>query len=266
MPRVKLTIEYDGRPFVGWQRQTNGPSVQAALEDALSAYCQAPVTTVCAGRTDAGVHAYGQVVHADLPRADAADVVRDATNAHLRPAPVSVVDARHVPDTFDARRSALRRHYAFRILNRRAPPALDEGRVWWVSKPLDAAAMSAAAQVLVGHHDFSSFRASECQALSPVKTLDRLDVTRDGDVIAVRASARSFLHHMVRNLVGTLRWVGEGRWTADDVAAALAARDRAAAGPTAPPGGLYFLAVDYPEAVETAGGSEGEHHPLPDVL
>ena len=245
MPRYRLSIEYDGRPFVGWQRQDNGPSVQQALEEAVHAFCGETVRLHCAGRTDAGVHALGQVAHVDLARERPPDTLRNAVNFHLRPLPVAVLAAEAVPDEFDARRSAIRRHYLFRLLNRRAPPALDAGRVWHVAAPLDAAAMHQAAQVLVGRHDFTSFRAAECQALSPVRTLDRLDVRRDGDEIRVIAEARSFLHHQVRNMAGTLRLVGSGKWGPAEVARALAARDRAASGPTAPPHGLYLVAVDY---------------------
>ena len=252
MPRVKLIVEYDGGPFVGWQRQDNGPSVQQALEEAIAAYCGAAVRVFCAGRTDAGVHARGQVVHCDLRRDDPAKTVRNAINHYLKPHPIAVVAAGRVSDDFDARRSAIRRHYLFRIINRSSPLALDANRAWWVAKPLDAAAMHQAAQVLVGHHDFTSFRASECQAASPIKTLDRLDVTRDGADVRIAASARSFLHHQVRNIVGTLRLVGDGRWSPGDVAAALSARNRAAAGPTAPPHGLYFMSVDYPSGMSDA--------------
>ncbi|MEW5729969.1 MAG: tRNA pseudouridine(38-40) synthase TruA [Pseudomonadota bacterium] len=245
MPRYRLTIEYDGTPFQGWQRQDNGPSVQQALEEAFVRFCQAEVAVVAAGRTDSGVHATGQVVHADLPRAWPADTVRDALNHHLKPHPVAVVAAEAVGDDFHARFSATGRAYLYRVLNRRAPPVLDRDRVWWVPRPLDAEAMHAAARLLVGHHDFTTFRASECQAKSPLKTLDVLDVSRRGDEIAVVAAARSFLHHQVRNMVGTLKLVGEGSWSPDDVAHALAARDRAKGGPTAPPGGLYLTRVTY---------------------
>ncbi|KAA5603265.1 tRNA pseudouridine(38-40) synthase TruA [Roseospira marina] len=249
MPRYKLLIEFDGSPFVGWQRQDNGPSVQQTLEEAAERLCGQPVRLHAAGRTDSGVHALGMVAHVDLPRAYPAGKVADALNALARPAPVAVLAAEAVTEDFHARFSCLERSYLYRILVRRAQPALERGRVWWHARPLDAEAMHAAAQTLVGHHDFSSFRASECQADSPVKTLDALDVARRGDELHVTARARSFLHHQVRNMVGTLALVGRGKWTARDVAAALAACQRSAAGPTAPPDGLYFLAARYPESV-----------------
>jgi tRNA pseudouridine38-40 synthase len=245
MPRYKLTIEYDGGPFVGWQRQANGMSVQQRIEEAVAAFAGETVVVKGAGRTDAGVHALGQVAHIDLARDWPADTVRDAVNAHLRPAPVAVLTAEAVSPGFDARFSAVKRHYLYRILDRRTPPALDRGRVWHVPARLDTEAMHAAAQALVGNHDFTTFRAAECQARSPVKTLDRLDVTREGAEIAVRASARSFLHSQVRSMVGALKKVGEGRWQVGEVGAALAARDRTRAGPVAPPDGLYLVAVDY---------------------
>ena len=245
MPRYKLTIEYDGRDFVGWQRQDNGPSVQAALEAAVHAFCGEQVLVQGAGRTDAGVHALGQVAHVDFLRPHTTKTVRAAINHHVQLAAVAVLAAEEVDAAFHARFSATGRRYRYRILNRRAPPALDRGRVWWVPAPLDAAAMQAAAAVLPGRHDFTSFRAVQCQAASPVKTLDRLEVERVGAEIVVTAAARSFLHRQVRNMVGTLKLAGEGKWTAADVAAALAARDRARAGPTAPAQGLYLEAVVY---------------------
>ncbi len=246
MARFKLTLEYDGAPFVGWQRQDNGPSVQAALEDALRALTGRAVEVVGAGRTDAGVHALGQVAHIDLAdeRFDARKL-REALNYHLKPAPIAVLAAAPAPADFHARFSATARAYLYVIVNRRAPLAIDRGRAWQVRQPLDVAAMAAAAEPLLGHHDFTSFRAAQCQAKSPCKTLDRLTVTREGDEIHIEAGARSFLHHQVRNIVGTLKWVGEGKWTAREVAAALAARDRAAAGPTAPADGLYLVSVAY---------------------
>ena len=245
MPRYKLTLEYDGTPFVGWQRQENGLSVQQVLEEAIRRFCGETVKTTAAGRTDAGVHALGQVAHADLAKAWPGERVREALNFHLRPHPVTVLAAEAVPEEFNARMSARSRRYLYRILNRRAPPAVERGRVWHVARPLDAPAMHVAAQALVGRHDFTTFRAALCQAKSPVKTLDRLDVTQEGEEIRVTALARSFLHHQVRNMVGTLKLVGEGKWSAEDVARALAAKDRARGGPTAPPDGLYLVEVGY---------------------
>lgn len=245
MPRFKLTIEYDGGAFVGWQRQDNGLAVQAALEDAVKALTGADALVQGAGRTDSGVHALAQVAHVDIEKDFPADTVRDALNHHVRPHPVCVLAAETVDGDFHARFSATGRRYLYRILNRRPPPVLDRGRVWWVAADLDAAAMHAAAQELVGHHDFSTFRSTECQAKSPMKTLDRLDVTRAGDEIHIVAHARSFLHHQVRNMAGTLKLAGEGKWRARDVAQALAAKDRRAGGPTAPPEGLYLSGVDY---------------------
>ena len=246
MPRYKLLIEYDGAPFVGWQRQDNGLSVQAVLEAAVRGYCQVDAVVQGAGRTDAGVHALGQVAHVDLPRDDRPEVVAKALNAHMQPHPVAVLMAQKVGEDFHARFNAIERRYVYRIVNRRAPAVLEKNHAWWISKPLDAAAMHEAAQILVGHHDFTSFRATLCQADSPIKTLDEVNVTRQGDVISVVTRARSFLHHQVRNIVGTLKYVGEGKWTAADVQRALEARDRSAGGPTAPPDGLYLTHVRYP--------------------
>jgi len=245
MPRYRLTLEYNGGPFVGWQRQDNGPSVQGALEDAIEKLSGERVTVTGAGRTDAGVHALGQVAHFDLEKVFEAGKVRDALNHYLRPDPVCVLDAAVADGEFHARFSAQARHYLFRILNRRSPPALEAGRVWHVSPRLDAEAMHAAAQFLVGQHDFTTFRAAECQAQSPIKTLDRLDVSRRADEIHIEASARSFLHHQIRSFAGTLKLVGEGKWAPKDVKAALEARDRSACGPVSPPDGLYLVRVDY---------------------
>lgn len=246
MTRHRLLVEYDGGPFRGWQRQDNGPSVQAALEAALLALTGEAATVTGAGRTDAGVHAWGQVAHVDLARGWRPDTLRDGLNAHLRPHPVSVLAADAAADGFHARFSARARHYVYRIVNRRAPLALDRGRAWQVMRPLDAAAMHRAAQALTGAHDFTTFRSSACQAASAVKTLDRLDVIRNGETIEVHASARSFLHNQVRSMVGSLKLVGEGRWDENDLIAALAACDRTACGPVAPPDGLYLARVDYP--------------------
>jgi tRNA pseudouridine38-40 synthase len=245
MTRWKLTLEYDGGPFVGWQRQDNGPSVQEAVEKAIRAFSGETVTLHAAGRTDAGVHALGQVAHVDLAKSTDADTVQDAINFHLKPAPVAVVDVVEVDDEFHARFSATHRAYRYRILNRRAPLTLLAGRVWHVAAPLDAAAMQDAADALIGNHDFTSFRAAACQAKSPVKTLDALRVDHNGEEIAITVEARSFLHHQVRNIAGTLKLVGEGKWTRAGVEAALAARDRSRAGPTAPADGLYLMRVTY---------------------
>jgi tRNA pseudouridine38-40 synthase len=245
MPRYKLTIEYDGGPFVGWQRQASGRSVQGAIEEAVARLTGETVTLRGAGRTDTGVHALGQVAHLDLARDWTTDTLRDALNAHLRPDPVAVLAAEAAADDFDARFSAIRRHYRYRIVCRRAPLALEKGRAWHVPRPLDAVAMHRAAMQLVGRHDFTTFRSAECQAKSPVKTLDRLEIRRARDEITVEATARSFLHSQVRSMVGSLKLVAEGKWSADDLAGALEARDRSACGPLAPPEGLYLLRVDY---------------------
>ena len=250
--RWALRLEYDGTPFVGWQRQAGGVSVQSVLETAAARLTGGrPVACVAAGRTDAGVHAAGQAAHLDLPEAVSARLspahLRDALNFHMKPYPVAVIQAARVDAAWNARFSAVGRSYRFRILNRPARPALSAGQVWHVKPPLDAAAMHAAAQHLVGRHDFTSFRAAACQARSPWRTLDRLDVDRAGDVVTIVAEARSFLHHQVRNMAGTLKLVGEGRWSGAAVAEALQARHRSRAGPTAPPGGLCLVTVVYPE-------------------
>jgi len=245
VPRYKLILEYDGAPFSGWQIQENGLSVQGVLERAVNAATGQAARVHGAGRTDAGVHALGQVAHLDIGRAWARGKLRDAINAHVRPHPIAVLTAEAVPDSFEARFSAVKRHYVYRLINRRADLTIDRGRAWRIAKPLDAAAMQAAARRLVGKHDFTTFRSTECQAKSPVKTLDRLDVVRDGDNVTVTTSARSFLHNQVRSMVGSLVWVGEGRWSADDLSAALEARNRTACGVVAPPDGLYLLRVDY---------------------
>ncbi len=245
MPRFKLTLEYDGTAFVGWQRQTNGLAVQEVVERAILRLTREPVTIRGAGRTDSGVHATAQVAHVDLTRAWRPDVLRDALNVHMRPHAVSVIAAEPVADAFDARFSAVRRRYLYRLCNRRAPLALNVGRQWLVKRRLDAAAMHAGAQLLLGRHDFSTFRDSECQAESPVRTLEQLDVAREGDLILIRASARSFLHRQVRSMVGSLEHVGSGRWSPVELRAALEACDRRRCGTVAPAAGLYLVGVDY---------------------
>jgi tRNA pseudouridine38-40 synthase len=245
MPRYKLTIEYDGTTFVGWQAQDNGVTVQGVLTDAIAAFAGERVMVSGAGRTDAGVHALGQVAHIDLAEDWDTGNVRDGLNFHLRPQPVAVLAAELVAPDFDARFSAIKRHYLYRIVNRRADLTLDLNRAWRVPRPLDSVAMHTAAQKLIGKHDFTTFRSTECQAKSPAKTLDRLDVARDGDEVRITAAARSFLQHQVRSMVGSLVHVGEGKWSVDDLSAALAARDRSACGQVAPPQGLYLVRVDY---------------------
>ncbi|HEY2132055.1 MAG TPA: tRNA pseudouridine(38-40) synthase TruA [Acetobacteraceae bacterium] len=255
MPRYALKLEYDGTGFVGWQRQDNGLSIQQVLEGAASRLAGgAPVESIVAGRTDAGVHAQGQVANIDLPTDFAPITVREALNFHMKPHRVVVLQAAAVAPDWNARFAATGRSYRFRILNRRARPALLAGQVWHVQKPLDAAAMHMAAQSLLGRHDFTSFRAAACQAKTPWRTVDRLDVTRDGDMLEIVAEARSFLHHMVRNFVGTLKLVGEGSWPASHVADVLAARDRSIAGPTAPSVGLCMTGVQYPVDPFLVGG------------
>jgi len=246
MPRYRITVEYDGTPFLGWQIQADGPSVQGRLGEAVHRLGGETVDVRGAGRTDAGVHALGQVAHFDLAKEWPADTVRNAVNFHLRPDPITIAECELIGSGFDARFSAVGRHYLYRILARRAPPALDRDRVWWVPRALDAVAMAAAAPALLGRHDFTTFRAAACQAKSPVKTLDRLDVSVVGEEIRIEASARSFLHHQVRSIVGSLKYVGEGKWSTDDLAAALAAKDRARCGALAPSSGLYLVRVDYP--------------------
>ena len=245
MPRYRLTVEYDGAPFVGWQRQDNGPSVQGALEAAGAALTGQAAPVAGAGRTDSGVHALAMTAHIDLARAFPAHTVREALNAHLRGVPVSVLEASAAPGGFHARFSCTGRRYLYRVLDRRAPPALDAGRAWHVPVTLDARAMHEAAQALAGRHDFTTFRSAHCQADGPVRTLDAVTVTREGDEVRIAVAARSFLHNQVRSIAGTLERVGAGRWSVAAVGEALAARDRAACGPVAPAHGLYFVAATY---------------------
>jgi len=246
--RFALTVEYDGRPFMGWQRQDHGPSVQASIERAAKEILQEDTTVHAAGRTDAGVHALGMRAHLDVTRAITPFRLMEALNARLRPDPVAILDCAIVPDDWHARFSCLARHYEYRIICRRAPLTWEKGLAWRVPQELDAGAMHDAAQLLVGRHDFTTFRSAHCQSDSPVKTLDRLDVVRDGARISVFASARSFLHHQVRSMVGCLELVGQGKWSRQDLEIALKAADRAALGFNAPPDGLYFLRADYPAA------------------
>jgi tRNA pseudouridine38-40 synthase len=247
MPRYKLLVEYDGTGTRGWQRQAAGAGVtiQGLLESAIETFAGHAVTIAGAGRTDAGVHATGQVAHVDLDREIRTDTIRDASNAHLRPHPVSVLSADAVGGDFDARFSAVRRHYVYRVLDRRAPPTLDRHVVWHVPRRLDVEARHAAAQALVGHHDFTTFRSTECQAASPVKTLERFEISRVGEEIHFSVTARSFLHNQVRSMVGSLRKVGDGAWKPGDIGRALRARNRAACGPVAVPNGLCLVRVDY---------------------
>lgn len=245
MPRFRLTVEYDGTPFVGWQRQDNGPSVQQAIEDALYRFCGERATVHGAGRTDAGVHALAQVAHVDLARGAEPRTLAAALNFHLRPHPVAIVDAAVAADDFHARFSARERAYRYRLLDRPAPAAIDRGRVWWMPRALDPAPMLQAAERLVGRHDFTSFRSTQCGVDDPVKTLAQLEVRRVGEELWVEARARSFLHNQVRIITGTLVQVGLGRWTPADVSAALNACDRCSAGPTAPACGLYLVGVRY---------------------
>jgi tRNA pseudouridine38-40 synthase len=246
MPRYKLIIEYDGTPFVGWQIQGAGRSIQGQLAHAIKAFTGEGFNPRGAGRTDAGVHACGQVAHIDLAKDWPADTVREAMNFHLKPDPIAVLSAETADATFDARFSATARHYRYRLINRRARLALEANRAWLVSRPMDVPAMQEAARALAGHHDFTTFRSAHCQAKSPIRTLDQLDVSRTGeDEIIIEASARSFLHNQVRSMVGSLKLVGEGRWTPEEVGAALAACDRTRCGALAPPTGLYLMQVDY---------------------
>ena len=259
MTRFALTLEFDGGPFMGLQRQAHGPSVQQAVEEAVLAVTGETVTMHSAGRTDSGVHALAMVSHVDIAKEITAFRLMEALNAKLRPAPVAVIGCMAKPGDWHARFSCIGRRYIYRIRNRRAPLTLEKGRAWQVARPLDEEAMQRAAQALVGRHDFTTFRSAHCQAESPVKTLDRLEVRREGELIIVKAEARSFLHHQVRSMVGTLALVGLGQWRVEQMAKALAAKDRAALGLNAPADGLYFAEAVYPEtgaAVEGSGRAE----------
>ena len=246
MTRWRLTIEYDGGPFTGWQRQVNGASVQGQIELAIFRMTSEQVTVHAAGRTDSGVHALAMSAHVDIAKALTGHRLRDGLNALVRPDPISVLAVEPVADDWHARFSCIGRRYEYRILNRRAPPAVERGKVWHIPSPLDLDAMAAGAAMLVGTHDFTTFRSVQCQSKSPVKALDRLDIVRDGELVRVHAAARSFLHHQVRSMVGCLAMVGRGQWTPAEINTALEARDRAALGLNAPPEGLYFVEAIYP--------------------
>ena len=248
MTRWRLTIEYDGTPFMGWQRQEHGPSIQQTLEEALQRMTGEEAAFTAAGRTDAGVHALAMSAHVDVAKSLTPHRLREGLNALVRPHPVSVLEVEQVADDWHARFSCIGRRYLYRILNRRAPPALDAGRVWHIPVPLAVDAMAEGAAMLIGRHDFTTFRSAQCQSDSPVKTLDRLEIRREGEEIHVKTAARSFLHHQVRSMVGCLALVGRGQWQPDDMRNALEARDRAALGLNAPPHGLYFVEAVYPEA------------------
>ncbi len=245
MPRYKLIVEYDGTPYAGWQIQANAASVQGELARAIEGLSGQRIVPSGAGRTDAGVHARGQAAHFDLARDYPPETVRDALNFHLRPAPIAIVDCEIVDETFDARFSAKARHYLYRIVNRRAPLALERDRAWQIGVPLAIEPMQQAARHLIGRHDFTTFRSAQCQAKSALRTLDRLDIERDGETIAIVASARSFLHHQVRSMVGSLKLAGEGKWRPEDMRRVLEAKNRSACGPVAPACGLYFMKIDY---------------------
>ena len=255
MPRYKLTIEYDGGPYKGFQLQDGVPTVQASLERAVAGFTRAETRVHVAGRTDTGVHATGQVIHFDLERDWRAEVVRDAMNAHLVPEPISVLSAELAPEDFHARFSATGRRYLYRVIDRKPPPALERARAWWVKTPLDVHAMAEAAALLLGTHDFTTFRDAHCQSRSPVKTLDALEVERFGGEVRLRYAARSFLHRQVRSMTGSLVEVGAGRWSKADLARALEARDRSACGQVAPPHGLYLTGVDYGPSSEVMDGT-----------
>lgn len=258
MPRYRITIEYDGTPFVGWQAQPEGVSVQGALQDALARFCGERILVKGAGRTDAGVHALAQVAHFDLERDWDPFRVQEAINFHLKPHPAVVLDCARVDSAFDARFSATRRHYIYRILCRRSRPVLDVNRVWWIAKKLDAAAMADAALEFMGYHDFTTFRAAQCQAQSPLKTIDSFDVAQEGSEIVLRVSARSFLHNQVRSMTGSLKLVGEGKWRTRDLREALAARDRTRCGPVAPASGLYLARVEYDSRTGADAADHGD--------
>jgi tRNA pseudouridine38-40 synthase len=257
MTRFAFTVEYDGRPFMGWQRQSHGPSVQQSIERAIESVTGEQAVIHAAGRTDAGVHGLAMRAHADIARDIAPFRLMEALNARLRPDPVAILACEIVADDWHARFSCLGRAYVYRIVNRRAPLTFESGLAWRIVQPLDATMMAQAAQILVGRHDFTTFRSAHCQAQSPVKSLDELNVVRDGENIVVHAAARSFLHHQVRSMVGCLALVGMGRWSVADMAAALEARDRARLGVNAPPDGLYFVRADYPTPIPSSSG-EGQ--------